>query len=94
MPQVTVKPVQIVKIKPQHPNPLIAPEIELKAITRDTVDKALEENPFYMGLSYQDYLANAQFEQEKLTYIKQLLKILEFYEQQSRENYEEAPPVN
>ena len=83
--QVTVEPVKIIKVRPARPAPLAPPEINPRALTKDTAKKLLEENASYMCFSWEDWLSNGKFEQDKKSYIKQIINILDFYEKEDKD---------
>lgn len=74
-----------VVIKPQAPAEILPVDITYKTLTTETVEDLLSINDVYMCVSWQDYLTLAQWEQEKLRYIKQLNENIKFLEEQIKE---------
>ena len=72
-------------IKPQAPAEISPVDITYKTLTTETAEDLFSLNDVYMCVSWQDYLTLAQWEQEKLRYIKQLNENIKFLEEQIKE---------
>lgn len=76
---------QRIVIKPAMPASIPEIDIDYVTMTIDTAEEDFLKNDVYMCVSWQDYLTMAQWEQEKLRYIKQLREVVRYYEKQIEE---------
>lgn len=80
-------------IKPQRPASIQPVDISYITVTRNTMEEDITSGQAYMCLSWQDYLTLAQWEQDKLRYIKQSNKVIDYYEEtlDDKETNEKSP---
>ena len=80
-PPVQTRVVEKTVIKPQRPAKIEPKNIEYITVTKQTVEEDILSGQAYMCLSWQDYLTLAQWEQEKLRYIRQANAVIDYYEE-------------
>lgn len=88
---------QVVKeviVKPERPAKINPIEIDYLTVTQGNMEDKILTGSAYQCLSWSDYLTLAQWEQEKLRWIRQTNLILDYYENRLKEidNGKEASP--
>ena len=85
------KVVRTVVVKPAMPAAIQPIDISYVVMTAETAEDDFQKNDAYMCVSWTDYLVQAQWEQDKLRYIKQLRENIKYYEELIKKLEQEEP---
>src|SRR5262245_35781440 len=75
-----VEPVTIVRVPPPRPEPLPRPDLQFQVLVPSTKDQVLTGNYTYLVLSWQDFLALAQWFESLKTYVNENNAVLNYWE--------------